>query len=74
MAKCPTCGADGADILLNKVYCTNSECQWFDETALEHLAKRVDGLLNKFIKDIRSLKNKDSDPDITPVWDPTAPD
>lgn len=73
MAKCPSCGSIGADILLQKVFCPNSTCQWFDEVTKDRFAKKYSTTVNfidKFVKDLREQK---SDPDKTPVWHPTKP-
>lgn len=67
MTKCPTCGVEGADVLLMRVFCPNEACQWYDElTQQRNIAKTLDSL------DIfaRTLDNSSSNPDKTPVWHP----
>lgn len=64
MTKCPVCGAEGADILLNKVFCPNVSCQWYDKET----AYRVrDEMLKNFVAGFPSTNSR-VDPDVTPVW------
>ena len=70
MAECPSCGSDGSDILLTKVFCPNEACQWFDQVTADRLSDTVDSMLNKFIRDIRAFEQSKSDPDITPLFHP----
>ena len=68
--KCPYCNEGAADVLLNKVFCANKNCQWYDKVHAERQKSRASGIINKFIRDMRELENRKTNPDTTPTWHP----
>lgn len=70
MRDCPYCGHFGADILLNMVFCSNKDCQWFDEVHANRLDIEVDQMLNHYLSDQDNKDDEETDPDITPFWYP----
>lgn len=74
MALCPQCNSAGADILLNKVFCPNKECQWYDELTEQRLEDKVKGLLDNYVRNLRELELRSTDPDKTPTWHPAGGD